>query len=194
MVGWITSKITGFFSGIVNGVKGFLGIHSPSTVFAGIGDNMAAGLGQGFENTMGGVTKDIKNAIPTKFDMPDVDGPANAAFTVNPIVADAQAPTVADTTYSVTPVVGDFNPPDTTPEDDGDGGTHIDVPDPDTAPNGGGGSPAFAPQITVIVQGGADEEATENMKTSLRDTVRELYEEFREEERERMALKNQYAY
>ena len=67
MAGWIRDKVTGFFSGIVDGVKGFLGIHSPSRVFAGIGDNMAAGLGQGFEKTMGGVTKDIENAIPTKY-------------------------------------------------------------------------------------------------------------------------------
>ena len=30
MIGWITDKVTGFFSGIVNGVKGLLGINSPS--------------------------------------------------------------------------------------------------------------------------------------------------------------------
>lgn len=30
MAGWIKDKVTGFFSGIVDGVKGFLGIHSPS--------------------------------------------------------------------------------------------------------------------------------------------------------------------
>lgn len=194
MAGWIKDKVTGFFSGIVDGVKGFLGIHSPSRVFAGIGNNMAAGLGQGFENTMGGVTKDIENAIPTKFDMPAINGPANAAFKVNPIVGDAPAPVVADATYSVTPVVGDFDPPDPNTEDGDGDGTHVDVPDPDPVPGGGGGSPAFAPQITVIVQGNADEESTENLKTSLRDTVRELYNEFREEERERMVLKNQYAY
>lgn len=194
MAGWIKDKVTGFFSGIVDGVKGFLGIHSPSRVFAGIGNNMAAGLGQGFENTMGGVTKDIENAIPTKFDMPAINGPANAAFKVNPIVGDAPAPVVADATYSVTPVVGDFDPPDPNTEDGDGDSTHVDVPDPDPVPGGGGGSPAFAPQITVIVQGNADEESTENLKTSLRDTVRELYNEFREEERERMVLKNQYAY
>ena len=102
---------------------------------------------------------------------------------------------VADATYSVTPVVGDFDPPDPNTEDGDGDGTHVDVPDPDPVPGGGGGSsPAFAPQITVIVQGNADEESTENLKTSLRDTVRELYNEFREEERERMVLKNQYAY
>ena len=113
---------------------------------------------------------------------------------MNPIVGDAPAPVVADATYSVTPVVGDFDPPDPNTEDGDGDGTHVDVPDPDPVPGGGGGSPAFAPQITVIVQGNADEESTENLKTSLRDTVRELYNEFREEERERMVLKNQYAY
>ena len=50
MAGWIYDKVTGFFSGIVDGVKDFLGIHSPSTVFADMGKNMAlkvrTGLGQ----------------------------------------------------------------------------------------------------------------------------------------------------
>jgi TP901 family phage tail tape measure protein len=41
MVSWIKDKISGFVGGIVSGVKGVLGIKSPSTVFAGIGDNMA---------------------------------------------------------------------------------------------------------------------------------------------------------
>ena len=48
MAGWIKSKVTGFFSGIVDSVKGLLGIHSPSTVFAGMGENMALGLEEGF--------------------------------------------------------------------------------------------------------------------------------------------------
>lgn len=64
MAGWIKDKVTGFFSGIVDGVKGFLGIHSPSRVFAGIGNNMAAGLGQGFENTMGGRDKRHRERHP----------------------------------------------------------------------------------------------------------------------------------
>jgi phage-related protein len=43
---WIKDKVSGFFSGIVDGVKNFLGIRSPSTVFEGIGGNMALGLGE----------------------------------------------------------------------------------------------------------------------------------------------------
>jgi len=37
-------SIRGFFKKLVDGVKAFLGIHSPSTVFAGIGKNVIQGL------------------------------------------------------------------------------------------------------------------------------------------------------
>jgi phage-related protein len=66
---WVKERVSGFFGGIVDGVKGLLGIHSPSRVFAGIGDNMAQGLGEGFEKSMRGVTRDIEGAIPTDFDI-----------------------------------------------------------------------------------------------------------------------------
>lgn len=72
---WLYDKVSGFFGGIVDGVKGMLGIHSPSRVFAGIGQNMALGLGQGFEKQMQSVTASIQNAIPT----PTVDTVYNAA-------------------------------------------------------------------------------------------------------------------
>ena len=75
MGAWLGEKVSSFFSGIVNGVKGILGIHSPSRVFAGIGQNMALGLGQGFEKQMQSVTAGIQNAIPT----PTVDTVYNAA-------------------------------------------------------------------------------------------------------------------
>jgi phage-related protein len=69
MITWIWDKISDFVGGIVSGVKGVLGIQSPSTVFAGIGDNMALGLGQGFDKAMGEVSKDIQSAIPTDLDI-----------------------------------------------------------------------------------------------------------------------------
>lgn len=72
---WLYDKVSGFFGGIVDSVKGMLGIHSPSRVFAGIGQNMALGLGQGFEKQMQSVTAGIQNAIPT----PTVDTVYNAA-------------------------------------------------------------------------------------------------------------------
>ena len=75
MASWIGEKVSGFVGGLVDGVKGVLGIHSPSRVFAGIGQNMALGLGQGFEKQMQSVTAGIQNAIPT----PTVDTVYNAA-------------------------------------------------------------------------------------------------------------------
>lgn len=75
MASWIGEKISGFVGGLVDGVKGVLGIHSPSRVFAGIGQNMALGLGQGFERQMQRVSSGIQDAIPT----PTVDTVYNAA-------------------------------------------------------------------------------------------------------------------
>lgn len=75
MASWIGEKVSGFVGGIVDGVKGVLGIHSPSKVFAGIGENMALGLGQGFERQMQRVSSGIQDAIPT----PTVDTVYNAA-------------------------------------------------------------------------------------------------------------------
>lgn len=75
MASWLSDKVKGFVGGVVDGVKGVLGIHSPSRVFAGIGQNMALGLGQGFEKQMQSVTAGIQDAIPT----PTVDTVYNAA-------------------------------------------------------------------------------------------------------------------
>lgn len=75
MASWIGEKVSGFVGGLVDGVKGVLGIHSPSRVFAGIGQNMALGLGQGFKKQMQSVTAGIQDAIPT----PTVDTVYNAA-------------------------------------------------------------------------------------------------------------------
>lgn len=68
MVTWITGKIKGFVGGIVSGVKGLLGIKSPSTVFENIGDNMGHALGGGFVKAMDKVSKDMRGAVPTDFD------------------------------------------------------------------------------------------------------------------------------
>lgn len=61
--GWLYEQVTGFFGGIVDGVKNFLGIHSPSTVFADIGGNMAAGVGEGFGGGMDTVSADMQGAM-----------------------------------------------------------------------------------------------------------------------------------
>lgn len=61
---WFKGQITGFFTNLVSGVKETLGIASPSKVFAGIGTNMALGLGEGFDTTMGKVERDMMSSIP----------------------------------------------------------------------------------------------------------------------------------
>lgn len=66
---WLRDKISGFFGGVVDSIKSFFGIHSPSTLFRDeIGKNLALGVGEGFSDTMGDVTADMQNAIPTEFD------------------------------------------------------------------------------------------------------------------------------
>ena len=63
MASWLTSKVKGFFSGIVDGVKNVLGIASPSKVFASIGGYMAEGLGEGWDDEYGRISKNIKSGL-----------------------------------------------------------------------------------------------------------------------------------
>lgn len=63
MGSWIKSKVSGFVGGIVNNVKGVLGIHSPSRVFAGIGENMALGLGEGWDNEYDSIKRGITGGL-----------------------------------------------------------------------------------------------------------------------------------
>ena len=56
---WLWNNVKGFFNGIVDGVKGILGIKSPSKVFAGIGENMALGLGEGWSGEFDAVKKSV---------------------------------------------------------------------------------------------------------------------------------------
>lgn len=51
------------FTGLVDGVKRFLGIASPSKVFAGIGGYMAEGLGQGFDKEFTNVKRGIQSQL-----------------------------------------------------------------------------------------------------------------------------------
>ena len=238
MASWVADKVKGFAGDIVNGIKGFLGIHSPSTVFAEIGDNMALGLGKGFGDSMKDVTEDIKGAVPTNLDGPEIDVPepngpadvtygvypnvegideignaiADSVYKVSPIIEDVNTPSVSDVTYSVNPLVEDFNPPSYeqyADDEDGeggypeqvDGGGNGGIPEPDGGSTGnGGGGFTFSPTVTVqiTVEGNADSEALEEMRAQLmaefETKMRELYDEFREEDLQRAALKNQYAF
>lgn len=61
---WLWDKISGFFGGIVDGIKDFFGIHSPSRLFRDeIGKMMAKGIGVGFEDEFDDVKDDIENSL-----------------------------------------------------------------------------------------------------------------------------------
>ena len=61
---WIWEKIKGFCSGIVDKIKGFFGIKSPSRLFRDeIGENLALGLDVGFTDEMGTVTDDMVDSL-----------------------------------------------------------------------------------------------------------------------------------
>lgn len=75
MGSWVSGKVKDFFGGIVGGVKDFLGIHSPSKVFAGIGGFMAEGLGEGFDDQFKSIKKGIENSM--NFDAGIITADAN---------------------------------------------------------------------------------------------------------------------
>lgn len=61
---WIGEKIKGFGKGVLDGLKDFFGIKSPSRVMADvIGKNLALGIGQGFEKNIAGVNDTITGAM-----------------------------------------------------------------------------------------------------------------------------------
>lgn len=68
---WLNGKV----GGIVNGVKNMLGIHSPSTVFAGIGENMALGLSEGWSSEYDGIKRKIEGGMTF--------GPASVGLSAN---------------------------------------------------------------------------------------------------------------
>ena len=63
MAGCIKNKVSDFVGGIVSSVKGALGIHSPSRVFAGIGENMALGLSDGWDSEYNKIKRNITNGL-----------------------------------------------------------------------------------------------------------------------------------
>lgn len=65
---WLWRKVKGFFSGIVDGVLDFLGIASPSKVFARIGKFTAEGFGVGFDKEFDSVADDVADKMASLAD------------------------------------------------------------------------------------------------------------------------------
>ena len=60
---WLIGKISEWAGGVLDSIKGFFGIASPSKVMADIvGKNLALGVGVGFEKAIGGVADDMAAA------------------------------------------------------------------------------------------------------------------------------------
>lgn len=93
--GWLADKVKGFASGILDGVKDALGIHSPSRLFRDqVGRYIAQGIGEGFTDEMGSVVGQMQEAMPDPSafvsDTQMAYGGYPAAGTVaNPSVVDA---------------------------------------------------------------------------------------------------------
>jgi phage-related protein len=61
---WLRDKIAGFFGGVVDSIKDFFGIHSPSTLMRDdIGWFAGLGVGAGFEKSMGVVKKQMNSSL-----------------------------------------------------------------------------------------------------------------------------------
>lgn len=64
-VGWLRDKVSGWVHGIMQDIKGFFGIHSPSRLMRDeVGKYLAEGIGVGFEDEMSSVSKQMQDAMP----------------------------------------------------------------------------------------------------------------------------------
>lgn len=63
----LKSDVSNLFTGLVNWIKNLLGIHSPSRVFADIGQNMAAGIGDGWASTIGDINRQIGESLQPQY-------------------------------------------------------------------------------------------------------------------------------
>lgn len=92
---WLAGKVKSFASGILDGMKDALGIHSPSRLFRDqVGKYIAQGIGEGFTDEMGSVVGQMQDAMPDPSafvsDTQMAYGGYPAAGTVaNPSVVDA---------------------------------------------------------------------------------------------------------
>lgn len=63
----LKSDVSGLFTGFVDWIKKLLKINSPSRVFADIGQNMAAGIGVGWSDTIGDINRQIGESLQPQY-------------------------------------------------------------------------------------------------------------------------------
>lgn len=81
---WVIDKIKGFGNDILDSIKNFFGIHSPSTVFAGIGQNLGEGLAQGISGSANVVQKAVNNMADSALSAMTLNPSMNANISANP--------------------------------------------------------------------------------------------------------------
>lgn len=81
-VGWLYGMLRGWVSNVISYIKGLFGIHSPSRVFATVGDFLVQGLGEGIEDNthyatdaIEDMSKEVENAFNPALEVPDVNTP-----------------------------------------------------------------------------------------------------------------------
>ena len=89
MAGDIVDAATNVISGAVDGIKSFLGIHSPSRVFAEIGKYSDLGLIKGLKDYSGGVSKAAEDV-----GMSAVDALGNVSSQISDIISNDYNPTI----------------------------------------------------------------------------------------------------
>lgn len=63
LAGWLWGKVSGWVSGLIGGVLDWLGIHSPSRVFEGIGEQMIRGLARGILSSGGAANAALTSVV-----------------------------------------------------------------------------------------------------------------------------------
>ncbi len=81
---WVLGKIKGFGKSVMDGIKGFFGIHSPSTEWAWVGKMDVMGLAKGITDNAGLVTKAV-DKLATDAMAGMTIAPAMAGMNVTPI-------------------------------------------------------------------------------------------------------------
>lgn len=86
-IGNLISAVTGIFGGVVDAVKGLLGIHSPSTVFKGFGENTDEGYALGVIDNADAPIQAVKRVMSAVVDVPqqiDINRNLNVAQSYQP--------------------------------------------------------------------------------------------------------------
>lgn len=93
MKGWVIGKFDNFGDDVLQGLKNFFGIKSPSRVMRDqVGKMLAEGIGVGFSDNIGSVMKDVNAALNPTLNISGQPGAAAAAGTVNNFTQNIYSP------------------------------------------------------------------------------------------------------